>query len=508
MITPSTELRSLVDRLADGVSLSGEESGRLGQLLHESEAMDYCCEVLLHEALLPEALATMETAIPGAGGEAPRRGRSRLRFWLPVAAAAGLMFLLGKWVGTGYDPSGEESSAALPPAPEAPKEIVRSARVTGLLGVEWEGESDPLTVAGSVNAGRLAMKTGLVELTYAGGVGIILEGPAEFTVTGPASGELASGKLVAYVPPGQEGFVVDYANGRVVDLGTEFAMRVGPQGKMELGVFDGEVELHLADETEPRFLGGSQAVVHDRSVSDELLPTPFQRDDFIRHLPERDFPWFLQSAEGREVVMDVSHLVWKPSEFRAIFKWISGRDGVIVENVELKLDGETVASSPGSGQTGAIQHVRDNIFSLDVPPENFRRGVWTLHARISAIPRPPGGGYPDQAYASSGVTLFEEGLANSATEADFVGKWIYHYRGERWVREFHSDGTISVMKNGVRDPRAFRGCRWWVENGVLHAAIPGRDGLTETHVLRNSNVLIFTNLAMENARRVQPGSGD
>lgn len=54
---------------------------------------------------------------------------------------------------------------------------------------------------------------------------------------------------------------MDYAKGRVVDLGTEFALEVRADGSTELGVLDGQVELHHLS-TFPISLFKNQALIN------------------------------------------------------------------------------------------------------------------------------------------------------------------------------------------------------------------------------------------------------
>ena len=499
MNTPTPELRDLLDRLIDEGGLSRSEMGRLEELMADPDAMSYCCEVLLHESLMPEALATMETAMAHvqAGTPVARKGFvPQLVRLLPIAAAAAIAFVAGLQFADKSPPLPD--TAEVPAPTPAPKP---DARVTGMMGVVWNDEAAPAVNDGAVSAQRLAFQSGLVELTYASGVRVTLEGPADFTVSNPKSGRIASGKLVAYVPKGAEGFTVDYGNGQVVDLGTEFAMELAADGKMELGVFDGEVELHLPGDS-PLLLNRSQAMVHDRNAEEPLRPVPFDRTKFVRELPNRDFPWRIQSTAPVELELDVSHLIWKSAEYRAVFKWISGKDAVEIRNVELRRDGEVIAADPRSGQTGMLLHVRDNLFDLTIPSGIYQPGRWTLHATISQLPRTGGMAGYEGPVDSFGIMLFEEGLVNRAGKADFIGRWSYAYAGARYVREFHADGTITVSRNGRRLPKAFANCTWWVDKGLLHAELPDGSGLVETHALRDRDTLIFTNRAFDNAVRM------
>jgi hypothetical protein len=114
-------------------------------------------------------------------------------------------------------------------------------------------------------AEKIAFETGLVELTYANGVRLTLEGRADYSV---------------------------------IDLGTEFAMVARGNRKIELGVFDGEVELHLPGSA-PFSLFKNQALVHGLDAQEPVHPVPLDRDKFVRAMPSRDFRWELDSLWRR-----------------------------------------------------------------------------------------------------------------------------------------------------------------------------------------------------------------
>ncbi|MCB1133383.1 MAG: FecR domain-containing protein, partial [Verrucomicrobiae bacterium] len=311
---------------------------------------------------------------------------------------------------------------------------------------------------------------------------------------------LLDGKLVASVPKGAEGFRVDYADGTVVDLGTEFAMSVRSGGGTEVGVFDGEIELHTGDE-QPMALFENQSVLHRVEAAGSVIePIPFRRDEFIRRLPSRDFAWEIRSSEAQELEFDVTHLVWKPGNYRAIFKWINGRDAIDIRDAELRIDGRVVSEDSHSGTTGILPFVRDNLYRLDIPSDAYTSGRWTLHVTVEPHPRTRALTDYTGAIQSSGVLQFEDGLATNATAGDFIGRWSYRHLGSRFVREFHPDGTITLFRNGKIEDKQFVDSRWTVDGGVLTVTIPEL-GAEEKHILRDLNTLVFMSNPYENAVR-------
>ncbi len=485
MKPPPPELRRLVDRLLDSDPLTRPEMARLEELLEDDDHLAYYLQLTQQEATLPETLGEIPAAI------VPFRRRP----WLALAgmaAAACVMFFIGLETGRHFEPATPLGQSE--PVPD--DENLPAARITGLMGVRWSDADHPDLLSHSGALDKLAIDSGLVEITYASGVRVTVEGPAEFDVVDRESGRLGNGKLVASVPKGAEGFRIDYADGTVVDLGTEFAMDVRKDGPTDIGVFDGEIELHTGDRPEPMPLFTNHAVRHDLSDAKKPLQViPFDREKYVRRLPNRDFAWEITSPEVQELEFDVSHLVWKPADYRAIFKWFNGPNVLEIEAVELRHDGQPVARDEHRGTTGYLAHVHDNVYRLDLSDVPTQSGRWTLHATV----RPIDGTTP---ILSAGILQFEEGLASSAVEADFVGKWRYHFAGSEFIRGFRPDGSIRLYENGEWRSGAFADSRWSVENGVLKSYIPRLDA-TESHTLRDRDTLLFISQPYENARRVE-----
>lgn len=484
---PSTELRQLIDRLLDDGPLGRADLARLEELLEDDGALDYYIEVTQQDAAL--------LAVAGETQAPPMTGRTFRRSRLAWQAAAAVALFA-----TGYFAAPTKIVPTVGTVPQPVKSA--PAKITGMVGVRWTDGAPPDLIGTAGGAHRLEIESGLLEITYASGVRVTLEGPARYGVTGPASGLLDSGKLVTAVPKGAEGFRIDYPDGQVVDLGTEFAMEVKEGESSEVGVFDGEVELRR-DGKKPMALYENHAVRQSAGRAEApLQPVPLDRAKYVRRIPSREFAWEISSAEPREMEFDVSHLLWKASAYRAVFRWINGVDGAAVSDVELRLDGKKVSGDPHRGVTGyGPPIVQDNIYRLDVPTGAFRSGKWTLHARAGILPRDGMGDLAQSPIQSQGILQFEEGLVTTAEPADFVGKWSYRYLGDHFIREFHPDGTAMLTKNGKEMPECFAGCRWTVKDGVLSITMPGTTACEE-HILRDRDTLIFINQNYENASRM------
>lgn len=492
--TPSPELRRFVDRLLDGDALSKPESARLEELLEDDDALAYYVQTVQQECLLPHAVRALPAVASPATMTQFVKPYAR---YAALASAACVIFSLGFATKGLLQPTQPRSvPATARPAP---------AKITGLVGVEWQAGGEPDLLNPSDRTKRLAFRAGLAELTYGNGVRVTLEGPADFTITGENSARLDSGKLVAAVPKGAEGFSVDYADGKVVDLGTEFAMATSARGATEVGVFDGKVELHRPN-ADVLALTENQALLLPQAGDAAVDAIPLDRSKFIRRIPTRDFRWEINRPGPTQVEFDVSHLVWKAANYRALFKWMLGQDGMQIRDVALCLDGTVVSRNPTAGVTGALRSVRNNMLELSISPQQFRHGRWTVRATFEPLPLAPGRNLAREPIYCLGVMQFEEGLVNQATAADFIGDWTFHYAGARFGRHIRADGTMAMSVNGVLksgDADPFRNRRWTVENGVLKIGTANAN-VTEELVLRDADTLIFVKNPYENAKRVSP----
>ena len=147
------------------------------------------------------------------------------------------------------------------------------ARITGLVDCVWEGpaaanqESEIRNQKSVLHLGdRLALKSGLLEITYDTGARAILQGPVRYKVESPAGGYLSVGKLTARLDsrseisnlksqiPNQKSeisnhkFVVRTPTALVTDLGTEFGVEVDKNGITRSHVFRGTVKVQMMDD--------------------------------------------------------------------------------------------------------------------------------------------------------------------------------------------------------------------------------------------------------------------
>ncbi|MEO1009629.1 MAG: FecR domain-containing protein, partial [Planctomycetota bacterium] len=157
----------------------------------------------------------------------------------------------------------------------------------------WSVDTESKLLAGQT----VRLERGFMELRLLNGIVVVIEGPAEFTLTSTVKGVLEYGGLAVRVPPGEEGYVVDTPTARLTDLGTEFAVVVGSSGD-EVHVLDGQVRLEPRAGTLPaagaglvRTLRIGQALRTDLSGSTRLVgarPVEFLGRQRLAELASRE----------------------------------------------------------------------------------------------------------------------------------------------------------------------------------------------------------------------------
>lgn len=168
--------------------------------------------------------------VPFSAGEARRR-RWPLSAKLALAASltvAGFIAVMG-WIQS---------------RPESETNDAGCAVLVDAAGVQWAEGSRPWQVGMSVPAGKLALQGGLVRLEFYSGASVTLEGRSELEIVSVHEAKCRYGQMRVHVPPHARGFRLTTPEAKVVDLGTEFGLKVSDEGKAEVHVFDGEVEVY------------------------------------------------------------------------------------------------------------------------------------------------------------------------------------------------------------------------------------------------------------------------
>ena len=209
---------------------------------------------------------------PDISPPAPKKTTLHPFLWLTIAAS--VILLLGIGIGSIFNKTTER------PDPIADLEPTDDgvALLTEALDVVWDGEHQPS--AGSPLApGNLQFSSGLIHLEFYSGAELIIEGPADLDLISTNEAVCRSGKLRARVPEVARGFTVRSPQFELVDLGTEFGVEIGTGGKVEVQVFDGEVEIYPPDgkrspDQLKRLLAGSGISWAASGTTAGVIPAP------------------------------------------------------------------------------------------------------------------------------------------------------------------------------------------------------------------------------------------
>ena len=95
----------------------------------------------------------------------------------------------------------------------------------------------------------LILQKGFAKVQFDNNVSVVIEAPAEFQIQAVDQINLAHGRLYAMVPTEAIGFTVNAGNAKVVDLGTEFGVKLEAEGNIELHVLRGKTNLFAGGKT-------------------------------------------------------------------------------------------------------------------------------------------------------------------------------------------------------------------------------------------------------------------
>ncbi len=139
----------------------------------------------------------------------------------------------------------------------------------------------------------LFLQTGLIEVAFDGGAKVLLEGPAAFRLKSADRMALNRGRLFATITGDAKGFIVDMPNSRVIDLGTEFGVRVGQDGTSDLHMFKGKAELTSGSGSGgKRVLTVTAGQARRVGISGQVGDIPIMENAFVRHFySETGFVW-------------------------------------------------------------------------------------------------------------------------------------------------------------------------------------------------------------------------
>ena len=327
------------------------------------------------------------------------------------------------------------------PAPN-PQSAVRDSasfvgRITGMVDCQWEGsgfrgqgsgdgtKDSPLSSLASplIRLGdTLALRSGLLEITYNTGAKVLLQGPVTYEVESPTGGFLSLGKLTAKLEEksevrgqrsdsanqkseiGNQKFAVRTPTATVTDLGTEFGIEVQASGATATHVYRGIVEVRPTTDG-VTYAGQSVRLVENESLRIEKQPDgarlavhrdPVDPSSFVRveQLPKlveekRLKPFRHWQAYSQELRRDPSLLAYYD------FQQKSGEPTVLANvaaNGDRSLDGVienarwATGRMPGK-QALVFNGIDDNVrFNVPRTTESLTLSAWVYVNSINEGP--------------------------------------------------------------------------------------------------------------------------
>ena len=161
------------------------------------------------------------------------------------AAAALLIALFASTDSGGPTPDSETAQRPITAPPMEPPIAV----LTRAIDLEWEHPRRFQAEAGQPVTERfLRLKSGVAEVEFSSGALVTIEGPARLRIDSPMKCFSMWGKFAANCPPSAHGFTVRFKGGKIIDLGTEFALESERDGKTAVHVLSGEVMVATTDD--------------------------------------------------------------------------------------------------------------------------------------------------------------------------------------------------------------------------------------------------------------------
>ncbi|QEL14970.1 hypothetical protein [Limnoglobus roseus] len=224
-----TELRRLLTLLFDG-ALGDSDRGRLESLLaSDTDARRLYLEYAdVHARLLVRHTPPAVPAPPRS--ERPFR---RARYALVAGVTLALSLLLQLFLPRPPAEPLAKTSNAVPAADYV-------ATLSHAAECEWEQDRAGLCSGARLPPGEYRLRAGVARFQFDSGPALTLQGPATLRLESAVAAALPTGRVVFADDETTSGFELHTPHATLADIGTEYAVAVGPEGE-EVHVFDGTV---------------------------------------------------------------------------------------------------------------------------------------------------------------------------------------------------------------------------------------------------------------------------
>ncbi|NWK55678.1 hypothetical protein HW115_08650 [Verrucomicrobiaceae bacterium N1E253] len=400
------------------------------------------------------------------------------RFWLGLAACI-TVGLTGYWLMTPLQ--NKQPTVVSQPKPTTSSTDI--ARVSGSIGLT-EIEKNIFKTGSFLEDEGLTLETGLLEITTPNGSRLMIEAPADLSINQANKVNLNAGKIAVFSPNQNDHINVDCADLFIVQGSKAFAISLPNNNfsQPEISAIDGALQIeNVENQGKPVLtLPEKQSAQY---TNNNLKSVPYQGDSFFKEIPNQDPLWSIdydQSGKG-VIELDISALIWRPGKHRAVFKWLSGKDAMHIDQLQLYQGDRLISEDIHPGVTGKHHITQNHIYDLYIPSTDFHTGQWKLIAHVHGAERPDG----SKPKHSQGIIYFDHRNSLKADKTDWIGSWEYTNHGKRYTRKINADGTMEIF-GGIANNTG----RWWVKDDVMFITMDRRK-LTEHHILRDKRTLIF-----------------
>ena len=267
---PSPEFEDAVAAVCHGSASEAEMRALNGLLRNDARARDaYLIRIELHTRLASDPDLVAQAANAAAHGRTPAMNLGDWRYVLSpnasttatrtkallVLALAACLVLLATgiwnfWLRPAATRDGATSTAV--------------AMLIRTVDARWSQSLETPQVGSALAPGWLRLESGLAQVVFYSGARVVIEGPAELQIISPTEAVCPNGRLLVEVPQPARGFRLKTDQLSVVDLGTAFGVDA-TQGRTEVHVFKGEVELLPRTAAKQPLGEGQAAVAHEQA---------------------------------------------------------------------------------------------------------------------------------------------------------------------------------------------------------------------------------------------------
>jgi hypothetical protein len=299
------ELQRLLSALCDG-ELTDTQHARLETLLDaDLDCQHLYLEYLdMHARLLTRPHPAHEntegrkpqeeTVAPRSAGYCPAARRRRIPSlirYLAVAGATLAASLLIQLCLRPQTPSGNRDNKP-PHAAVIPSSSEYVATLTQTADCAWQNPADTRRAGSRLLPGELRLRKGIARIRFDSGADLVIEGPVDLRLDSGTSATVLRGKVVFRADEMSVPFDLHTPSATLVDLGTEYAVAVGPEGE-EIHVFDGEVQRMPKSTTtkvETQHLTAGQGRRFGPDPDAPGQPATLEPASFVRQVSDKNNP--------------------------------------------------------------------------------------------------------------------------------------------------------------------------------------------------------------------------